>query len=283
MNKGYPLVSVIVITYNSSDFVIEALESIKAQTYTSIELIITDDCSSDRTVDICMNWIEQNRTFFANVILVTHPVNTGISGNCNRGVKRANGEWVKICAGDDFLYKDAIEKYVKFIMENPDAKVVSAQISRYNQVTQQISNTAHDTDLDNVFFAANTSAKEQYEILLSIFFQGHALFLAKEVLILIGLFDERFPMQEDFSLRIRLTKYGYKIHKMFEYTQVHRDYLYSVSNTKEAKSFFSKNYCRVIVDYKLLYISEELHGIRYLLFLYSLWLKTQVIKHGNST
>ena len=74
MNKGYPLVSVIVITYNSSDFVIEALESIKAQTYTSIELIITDDCSSDRTVDICMNWIEQNRTFFANVILVTHPM-----------------------------------------------------------------------------------------------------------------------------------------------------------------------------------------------------------------
>ena len=47
-----PLVSIIVITYNSAKFVLETLESAKAQTYQNIELIISDDCSSDNTIEI---------------------------------------------------------------------------------------------------------------------------------------------------------------------------------------------------------------------------------------
>jgi len=53
------LVSVVVVTYNSSKYVEETLESIKNQTYPNIELIVTDDCSTDSTVDIVMNWEEK--------------------------------------------------------------------------------------------------------------------------------------------------------------------------------------------------------------------------------
>ena len=53
------LVSVPVITYNSSKFVLETLESIKAQTYQNVELIISDDCSTDSTRDILKQY-EQN-------------------------------------------------------------------------------------------------------------------------------------------------------------------------------------------------------------------------------
>lgn len=52
-----PLVSVIVITYNSAKYVLETLESIRVQSYQNIELIISDDCSKDNTIDICRNWI----------------------------------------------------------------------------------------------------------------------------------------------------------------------------------------------------------------------------------
>ena len=53
VEENNPLVSINVITYNSSKFVLETLESAKAQTYQNIELIVSDDCSTDNTVEIC--------------------------------------------------------------------------------------------------------------------------------------------------------------------------------------------------------------------------------------
>ena len=103
---GNPLVSIIVITYNSSKYVLETLESAKAQTYQNIELIVSDDCSTDNTVEICHNWIEQNKERFVRTELITVEKNTGIAPNCNRGVKAAKGEWVKLIAGDDVLHQN---------------------------------------------------------------------------------------------------------------------------------------------------------------------------------
>ncbi|MDR0890977.1 MAG: glycosyltransferase [Endomicrobium sp.] len=54
--ENNPLVSVCVITYNSSKYVLETLESIKTQTYQNIELIVSDDCSTDDTVEVCENY-----------------------------------------------------------------------------------------------------------------------------------------------------------------------------------------------------------------------------------
>ena len=110
-----PLVSIIVITYNSAKYVLETLESAKAQTYQNIELIVSDDCSIDNTVEICREWIEQNKNRFVRTELITIPENTGIPANCNRGVRAAQGEWVKLIAGDDMLDNDCILNYVNYI------------------------------------------------------------------------------------------------------------------------------------------------------------------------
>ena len=58
--KPEQLVSVVVITYNSSQTVVETLDSIKTQTYQNIELIVSDDCSSDNTVEVVQNGIDEN-------------------------------------------------------------------------------------------------------------------------------------------------------------------------------------------------------------------------------
>ena len=52
IEADFPLVSIVVATYNSAKTVIETLESIKAQTYDNIELIVSDDCSQDNTIDV---------------------------------------------------------------------------------------------------------------------------------------------------------------------------------------------------------------------------------------
>ena len=61
-----PLVSILVVTYNSSKTIEETLESAKNQTYGPIEVIISDDHSTDDTVEICEKWIEKNENRFTN-------------------------------------------------------------------------------------------------------------------------------------------------------------------------------------------------------------------------
>src|SRR5438309_3687253 len=98
--QDIPLVSVIVLTYNSAITVLETLESIKQQTFRNIELIITDDCSKDNTVEICSNWLNSNKGIFVRVIILEVDKNTGTSANCNRGLKASTGQWIKFIAGD---------------------------------------------------------------------------------------------------------------------------------------------------------------------------------------
>lgn len=115
-----PLVSVPVITYNSSKFVIETLESIKNQTYQNIELIVSDDGSTDNTVELCKDWIERNQSRFSSVELLTVEHNTGIPANCNRGEMAAKGVFVKTIAGDDYLSSDYLERVVQYFETHDD-------------------------------------------------------------------------------------------------------------------------------------------------------------------
>lgn len=151
MSPENPLVSIIVVTYNSSQYVIETLESAKMQTYQNIELIVSDDCSTDHTVEICRQWINANSERFVRTEIITVSKNTGVPSNCNRGLYKANGIWIKYIAGDDILNKDCIQKFMhiamddnqehsflvcnKSIFENKSTKILSEEISNIIEQT----------------------------------------------------------------------------------------------------------------------------------------------------
>ena len=105
------LVSVAVVTYNSSKTVVETLDSIANQTYPDLELIVSVDCSTDNTVEICREWIEAHKERFVRTELLTVEKNTGVSANMNRGADACQGEWVKDIAGDDVLLPECIDIY----------------------------------------------------------------------------------------------------------------------------------------------------------------------------
>ena len=104
-----PLVSIAVITYQSSPYVVETLESIAKQTYRNIELIISDDGSNDGTVDVCMEWLSVNGNRFVRTEVLTVPANTGTSANYNRAEDACRGDWVMTVDGDDMLFPDAVD------------------------------------------------------------------------------------------------------------------------------------------------------------------------------
>ena len=211
--NSVPFVSVAVITYNSSRYVLETLESIKAQTYQNIELIVSDDCSTDTTVQICKEWIEKNKARFVRTQIVTVEKNTGVSANCNRAEDACQGEWVKLIAGDDLLLPNCIQDYVSFILLNNDVVYVFGKIQIFGGEKEQREFFSKNV-FDYSFFELSTS--QQLERLWK---QGNCIPAASAFYNVLKTrdlslrYDERIPFLEDYPRWINALQKG--IHLFF--------------------------------------------------------------------
>lgn len=110
-----PLVSVIVVSYNHSKYIRENLDSIKAQTYPNIELIIADDASKDNSVEVFEAWLSENNYSAKKNF---HKQNTGFTTTLNECLEMVTGKYVKIIAADDYLHPESIEKCVNVISKS---------------------------------------------------------------------------------------------------------------------------------------------------------------------
>lgn len=104
-----PLVTVVVVSYNHSQFIKENLDSIKNQTYKNIQLIVGDDASPDHSVQFFEQWLQENNYPAEKNF---HTKNTGLPTMLNECLELAKGKYIKIIAADDFLHPESIEKSV---------------------------------------------------------------------------------------------------------------------------------------------------------------------------
>lgn len=104
-----PLVTVVVVSYNHSQFIKENLDSIKNQTYKNIQLIVGDDASPDHSVQVFEQWLQENNYPAEKNF---HTKNTGLPTMLNECLELAKGKYIKIIAADDFLHPESIEKSV---------------------------------------------------------------------------------------------------------------------------------------------------------------------------
>lgn len=114
-----PLISVCIITYNSSATIVETLDSIKNQTYANVELIISDDFSRDNTTTIVENWISENKERFSVIKLIKADKNHGTAINLDTAIRNAHGDWIKILAGDDCLTPDCLSVFQDIADKKP--------------------------------------------------------------------------------------------------------------------------------------------------------------------
>ena len=217
MRQNDILVSVVVLSYNSSSTVIETLDSIKEQTYSNIELIITDDGSSDTTIEDCKQWLDLNGKFFSHYNLITVESNSGLPANCNRALYASKSEWIKFIAADDTLKKECIEVNMKYISENSEVEILQTNADMYMDVFEE-SNFKSTLPVNFKEFFDLKEGKKQYTFLKNV---GYALctpamFIKKIIIEKVGGFDERFKLMEDLPLWLNLTKAG----KIFYYHPV---------------------------------------------------------------
>lgn len=219
MEGKTPLVSVCIVSYNASEYIIEALESVKAQTYQNIELIVADDGSSDNTAALCNEWFEKNGSRFVRYEVVVPPHNTGTAANYNRAVKAAQGEWIKLFDGDDFLAPNCVEDNITFVTENPEAKVVFSEAGRFKNGQRDNTVKFYD-DFRRSFFDYDLDG--QLLRALHNNDMSSATFFIKARLLKDNPYDERYGLLEDAPKWIDLLSKGYKFYFFDKVTAYYR-------------------------------------------------------------
>lgn len=120
IGKHTPLVTIGIPVYNAEKFLDTALKSVLSQTYTNFELIITDDGSTDNSVN-CVKKFSDPR-----IILLSDGENHGISYRLNQQISLAKGKYFIRMDADDIMFIDRVEKQVAFLENNPDVDVTGS-------------------------------------------------------------------------------------------------------------------------------------------------------------
>ena len=107
------LVSIIMPSWNTDRFIEESIQSVVDQTYQNWELLIVDDCSTDRTDEVVKPFLEDPRIkYFKN------EKNSGAALTRNYALREASGEWIAFLDSDDLWTPDKLEKQVAFMQNN---------------------------------------------------------------------------------------------------------------------------------------------------------------------
>jgi len=125
---GKPLVSVLMTAYNRENFIAEAIESVLASSYKNFELIINDDRSKDKTVEIAQRYARADN----RIKVFINEKNLGDYPNRNKTATYATGEYLKYLDSDDLIYKHGLEAFVDFMEQD---KEVALGISNRENVT----------------------------------------------------------------------------------------------------------------------------------------------------
>ncbi len=106
------LVSVIIPVYNSERFIAKTIDSVLSQTYTNIEIIIVDDCSTDSSKQIIENYLNKSIIYFRQ------PTNQGAAVARNKALELAKGQYVAFLDSDDLWKSNKLEKQISFMKNN---------------------------------------------------------------------------------------------------------------------------------------------------------------------
>ena len=115
-----PPVTFVLFAYNQERFIREAIEGAFSQTYSPLEIILTDDCSTDHTFSI-MQQMAAAYNGPHTVHLNRPPANRGLSAQIDANVKLAKTEWVVVAAGDDISLPDRVAQHMEIARSHPDA------------------------------------------------------------------------------------------------------------------------------------------------------------------
>lgn len=190
------MISVIMRTHNSQAFLVEAIESVLAQTHRDWELIISDDASSDRTLDIAELYSSKH----GRIRLLTGE-HLGAAENANRCLKAASRPWIAVLDSDDVALPDRLEVTLKAAEASPDVVLWgggAVLIDRYGKRLRRA--------------LVGPRSQEEYERYIYdgriIFVMSPTAMFRRDLALELGGYDDAMDGAEDVELMTRLAQSG---------------------------------------------------------------------------
>ncbi|MCK5696323.1 MAG: glycosyltransferase [Desulfobacula sp.] len=183
----YPLVSVILPTFNRAWTLKDAIDSVLFQDYPNIELIIIDDGSEDNTQELLCT--------YKNKIMVLTQGNSGVSAARNVGIKTSRGEFIALLDSDDAWDKRKISCQVGFFKQNPEALICQTEeiwIRNGKRVNPKVK---HKKPSGMIF-------EPSLKLCLV---SPSAVMMRRQLFEIKGYFDEDFTICEDYDLWLRVS------------------------------------------------------------------------------
>lgn len=228
------LVTIGIMTYNQSQYILDTLKSIISQTYSNIELIVLDDCSTDNTVNKIIEIEDEIKQRFVRYKLIVHKKNSGnISKNNNELIAESKGKYFRSIGGDDLLLPDFTSKTVEFLENHheygivfTDAYVVDGSY-KYGDSINGLKKYMTET--------VPATANENFnKLLYSDYLPGIAFLTYTDIFNNVGRYDERLKI-EDYAMWLKLSYNGINIGYIDEPYVLYRVSGNSLSNFSKDK------------------------------------------------
>ena len=117
--ESFGLISIIMAAYNAEKTIVHAIESVLNQTYPHFELLVINDCSTDRTVELVKKIATQDK----RVRLISNQKNSGVSYTRKHGLDEARGSWIAILDSDDAWAPEKLERQIA-LQEKTNAELL---------------------------------------------------------------------------------------------------------------------------------------------------------------
>jgi len=138
-----PIASILVTSFNHELHIIDCLKSIRSKHLKSIELIVGDDGSNDKSPRIIRKWIKKNKHKFLDVRLIIREKNQGVANNLREMIYEARSDLLLPLASDDMYRAETVDERIKFLYENPKIWVGFSDASAIDKSGKVITKSLH--------------------------------------------------------------------------------------------------------------------------------------------
>ncbi|MBU3658430.1 MAG: glycosyltransferase [Flavobacteriales bacterium] len=199
--KDNPRVSLIVLSYNQEKYISEALDGAFSQDYDNLEIVVSDDCSTDSTWSIITEKVK-NYNGKHKIIINKNEVNIGLVRHVNKVLSDFfNGDFIAWAAGDDISIPNRITKCIEFFNKNEDVVALSTNLIVIDSDSNLHSNQKVDLKND-VIYDINYYLSDEYKHI-----NGPSRMMKKEMILAFPPLNENCPT-EDTTMLLRAFLYG---------------------------------------------------------------------------